>query len=212
MCIQGSVLFGETRIPSGFVTYFAKNMTTKVFLRDATEVPLYALLLFGGKVTVNRQSPQGPLPFRPARLAFFFSDYMPSVLSLLNESLFRADFASGRTSLPRDLPSVFYRSKRSPLLFFRSPFLSAVLLILVVFFPSSISHDRQRLGQAQSVDQNRCSREPASSSSRCFRTSALPSQLHRSLPGSFPVPSPVVSVSPAFLLTSFDHLLNAKLA
>jgi hypothetical protein len=105
MCIQGSVLFGETRIPSGFVTYFAKNMTTKVFLRDATEVPLYALLLFGGKVTVNRQSPQGPLPFRPARLAFFFSDYMPSVLSLLNESLFRADFASGRTSLPRDLPS-----------------------------------------------------------------------------------------------------------
>lgn len=35
---QGSVLFGETKIPSGFITYFAKNQTTKVFLRDATEV------------------------------------------------------------------------------------------------------------------------------------------------------------------------------
>ena len=49
----GSVLFGEAKIPSGFLTYFAKNMTTKVFLRDATEVPLYGILLFGGKVTVN---------------------------------------------------------------------------------------------------------------------------------------------------------------
>lgn len=28
-------------------------MTTKVFLRDATEIPLYALLLFGGPLTVN---------------------------------------------------------------------------------------------------------------------------------------------------------------
>jgi len=29
-------------------------MSSKVFLRDATEVPLYALLLFGGPVTVNQ--------------------------------------------------------------------------------------------------------------------------------------------------------------
>jgi ATP-dependent RNA helicase DHX57 len=71
---QGSVLFGETKISSGFLAYWAKNQTTKVFLRDATEaspditstcsasltkrilpstqVPLYGLLLFGGKVTV----------------------------------------------------------------------------------------------------------------------------------------------------------------
>lgn len=35
---QGSVLFGEAKLSSGFVAYFAKNMTTKVFLRDATEV------------------------------------------------------------------------------------------------------------------------------------------------------------------------------
>ncbi|KAF7981091.1 hypothetical protein HWV62_34789 [Athelia sp. TMB] len=48
-----SVLFGETMWKSPFLTYFSKHMTSKVFLRDATEVPLYAMLLFGGPVTVN---------------------------------------------------------------------------------------------------------------------------------------------------------------
>ncbi|KAH8094722.1 P-loop containing nucleoside triphosphate hydrolase protein [Cristinia sonorae] len=48
-----SVLFGATTWKSPFVTYFHKQMTSKVFLRDATEVPMYALLLFGGPVSVN---------------------------------------------------------------------------------------------------------------------------------------------------------------
>lgn len=67
-----SVLFAETGLKSGFVTYFAKAETSKVFLRDATEVsfdaivqfrraiklthsqvPLFALLLFGGPITVQ---------------------------------------------------------------------------------------------------------------------------------------------------------------
>ncbi|KAM5535888.1 hypothetical protein V8D89_010506 [Ganoderma adspersum] len=48
-----SVLFNATAWKSPFLTYFHKQMTTKVFLRDATEVPIYALLLFGGPVTVN---------------------------------------------------------------------------------------------------------------------------------------------------------------
>ncbi|THH29051.1 hypothetical protein EUX98_g5134 [Antrodiella citrinella] len=48
-----SVLFGATAWKSPFVTYFQKQMTSKVFLRDATEVPMYALLLFGGPVSVN---------------------------------------------------------------------------------------------------------------------------------------------------------------
>lgn len=66
-----SVLFDATAWKSPFLVYFHKHMTTKVFLRDATEVrrvsilykflfsnylaqvPLYALLLFGGPVTVN---------------------------------------------------------------------------------------------------------------------------------------------------------------
>ncbi|KAK7064008.1 dead deah box [Favolaschia claudopus] len=38
---------------SPFIVYFHKHMTSKVFLRDATEVPLYALLLLGGPVSVN---------------------------------------------------------------------------------------------------------------------------------------------------------------
>ncbi|KZT27687.1 P-loop containing nucleoside triphosphate hydrolase protein [Neolentinus lepideus HHB14362 ss-1] len=49
----GSVLFGATAWKSPFLTYFQKHMTTKLFLRDATEVPMYALLLFGGRLSVN---------------------------------------------------------------------------------------------------------------------------------------------------------------
>ncbi|RPD64692.1 P-loop containing nucleoside triphosphate hydrolase protein [Lentinus tigrinus ALCF2SS1-7] len=48
-----SILFNATAWKSPFLTYFQKQMTSKVFLRDATEVPIYALLLFGGPVTVN---------------------------------------------------------------------------------------------------------------------------------------------------------------
>ena len=66
-----SVLFNATAWKSPFLTYFQKQLTSKVFLRDATEVcaivspaicaifivypqvPIYALLLFGGPVTVN---------------------------------------------------------------------------------------------------------------------------------------------------------------
>ena len=49
-----SILFAEAGgLKSGFVTYFAKAETSKVFLRDATEVPLFALLLFGGPITVQ---------------------------------------------------------------------------------------------------------------------------------------------------------------
>ncbi|KAF8808063.1 P-loop containing nucleoside triphosphate hydrolase protein [Phlegmacium glaucopus] len=49
----GSVLFGASVWKSPFLFYFHKHMTSKVFLRDASEVPLYALLLFGGQVAVN---------------------------------------------------------------------------------------------------------------------------------------------------------------
>ncbi|KAF8167397.1 P-loop containing nucleoside triphosphate hydrolase protein [Crassisporium funariophilum] len=49
----GSVLFGASVWKTPVLFYFHKYMTSKVFLRDASEVPLYGLLLFGGKVTVN---------------------------------------------------------------------------------------------------------------------------------------------------------------
>ncbi|GJE89518.1 HrpA-like RNA helicase [Phanerochaete sordida] len=48
-----SVLFRAAEWRSPFVAYFQKQQTTKLWLRDATEVPVYALLLFGGPVTVN---------------------------------------------------------------------------------------------------------------------------------------------------------------
>ncbi|KNZ80627.1 Putative DEAH-box ATP-dependent helicase [Termitomyces sp. J132] len=52
-----SVLFSEATWASPFLVYFHKymsNMSSKVFLRDATEIPMYALLLFGGPVSVNQ--------------------------------------------------------------------------------------------------------------------------------------------------------------
>ncbi|KAF8560131.1 P-loop containing nucleoside triphosphate hydrolase protein [Imleria badia] len=48
-----SVLFGESTWKSPFFVYFQMQQTTKVFVRGATEVPMYALLLFGGPVSVN---------------------------------------------------------------------------------------------------------------------------------------------------------------
>jgi len=36
------------------MAYFHKQKTTQVFLRDATEIPLYALLLLGGAVSIDR--------------------------------------------------------------------------------------------------------------------------------------------------------------
>jgi ATP-dependent RNA helicase DHX57 len=48
-----SILFSEPNLKLGYVTYFHKAETSKPFLFDATEIPLFALLLFGGSVTVN---------------------------------------------------------------------------------------------------------------------------------------------------------------
>ncbi|EMD42249.1 hypothetical protein CERSUDRAFT_110776 [Gelatoporia subvermispora B] len=48
-----SMLFGINTWKSSFLAYFQKQATSKIFLRDATEVPLYGLLFFGGQVTVN---------------------------------------------------------------------------------------------------------------------------------------------------------------
>jgi len=53
----GSLLFTETRFASQYplFTYFHKHVTTKPFLRDATEIPLYGLLLFGPKITIDQE-------------------------------------------------------------------------------------------------------------------------------------------------------------
>ncbi|KAF9531893.1 P-loop containing nucleoside triphosphate hydrolase protein [Crepidotus variabilis] len=49
----GSVLFSTANWKPPFLTYFSKHMTSKIFLRDASKVPMYAILLFGGTVSVN---------------------------------------------------------------------------------------------------------------------------------------------------------------
>lgn len=48
-----SILFSHSSYPTTFIAYFSKLATSKLFIRDATEVPLYALLLFGGVVRVD---------------------------------------------------------------------------------------------------------------------------------------------------------------
>lgn len=53
-----STLFSCKGFESSYLTTFAKSSTgagadSKVYLRDATEVPLFALLLFGGKLKIN---------------------------------------------------------------------------------------------------------------------------------------------------------------
>ncbi|KAF5352726.1 hypothetical protein D9756_005876 [Leucocoprinus leucothites] len=48
-----SILFGCASWRSPFVVYSYKYQSSKLYLRDATEVPIYALLLFGGPVSVD---------------------------------------------------------------------------------------------------------------------------------------------------------------
>ncbi|KAH7100130.1 P-loop containing nucleoside triphosphate hydrolase protein [Auriculariales sp. MPI-PUGE-AT-0066] len=48
-----SSLFSVNTFKSRFVAYFNKTLTSKLYIRDISEVPLYSILLFGGPITVN---------------------------------------------------------------------------------------------------------------------------------------------------------------
>ncbi|CAO3662941.1 unnamed protein product [Rhizopus stolonifer] len=48
-----SLLFSNNSYQSSFLTYFSKMTTSKVFVRDGTEVPLYGILFFGGQIQVD---------------------------------------------------------------------------------------------------------------------------------------------------------------
>ncbi|KAF9028946.1 hypothetical protein BGZ52_005814 [Haplosporangium bisporale] len=48
-----STLFQSNQFTVPFLVYFSKLETTKIFVHDATMVPMYGLLLFGGKVQVD---------------------------------------------------------------------------------------------------------------------------------------------------------------
>lgn len=57
----GSLLFHATKYKSNYVTSFAKSASgaagqARTYLRDATEAPLYALLLFGGPLYVDHEA------------------------------------------------------------------------------------------------------------------------------------------------------------
>ena len=47
------VNFHERKFPSPWLVYLEKVATSKVFVRDCTMVPPYALLLFGGTLVVR---------------------------------------------------------------------------------------------------------------------------------------------------------------
>lgn len=51
-----SMLFSVKNYSPPFLTYFSKMATSKTFLRDGTEIPLYAILLFGGMVKVDHHN------------------------------------------------------------------------------------------------------------------------------------------------------------
>lgn len=48
-----SVNFSCSSFPSGWLLYTDVTETSKVFVREASMVPVYALLLFGGALTVH---------------------------------------------------------------------------------------------------------------------------------------------------------------
>jgi ATP-dependent RNA helicase DHX36 len=72
-----SICFGASAFEHRFLLYHEKVRTTKVYIRDATMVGAYPLLLFGGKVKVDHErssaSVDGWIRFRAApRVAVLF--------------------------------------------------------------------------------------------------------------------------------------------
>ncbi|KAI8368128.1 P-loop containing nucleoside triphosphate hydrolase protein [Radiomyces spectabilis] len=48
-----STLFSSNNFGASFLTYYSRVSTSKIFIRDGTEVPSYAVLFFGGRVDVD---------------------------------------------------------------------------------------------------------------------------------------------------------------
>ncbi|KAI7859753.1 P-loop containing nucleoside triphosphate hydrolase protein [Circinella umbellata] len=48
-----SILFSNNHYNGSFLTYFSRMETSKIFIRDGTEVPSYAILFFGGRVDID---------------------------------------------------------------------------------------------------------------------------------------------------------------
>ncbi|KAF5366936.1 hypothetical protein D9757_010848 [Collybiopsis confluens] len=48
-----SVLFGHASWKSPYAVYFLRLLTTKLYIKDATEIPIWSILLFGGPISIN---------------------------------------------------------------------------------------------------------------------------------------------------------------
>jgi len=87
-----SVCYGLTNFDSRFLLYHEKVRTTKVYIRDATAVGPYPLLLFGGKIKVNHERSSATcdswIHFRAApRVAVLFKHLRAELDALLMEKI-----------------------------------------------------------------------------------------------------------------------------
>jgi len=87
-----SVCYGTSNLDARFLLYHEKVRTTKVYIRDATAVGSYPLLLFGGKIKINHERStavcDGWIHFRAApRVAVLFKHLRAELDSLLMEKI-----------------------------------------------------------------------------------------------------------------------------
>jgi len=87
-----SVCYGAPNFDARFLLYHEKVRTTKVYIRDATAVGSYPLLLFGGKIKINHERSSavcdGWIHFRAApRVAVLFKHLRAELDALLMEKI-----------------------------------------------------------------------------------------------------------------------------
>jgi HrpA-like RNA helicase len=87
-----SVCYGLSKLDARFLLYHEKVRTTKVYIRDATAVGSYPLLLFGGKIKINHERSSatcdGWIHFRAApRVAVLFKHLRAELDALLMEKI-----------------------------------------------------------------------------------------------------------------------------
>jgi ATP-dependent RNA helicase DHX57 len=83
-----SINFRENVFDPPFLAYYEKVQTSKVFVRDSSVPPIYALLLFGGKITVKHEAGllvlDGWLELRaPARIGVLVKEVRQALDALL---------------------------------------------------------------------------------------------------------------------------------
>lgn len=116
-----SVCYGLNRFDSPFLLYHEKVRTTKVYLRDATAVGSYPLLLFGGKIKIDHErskaSCDGWIHFKSApRVAVLFKHLRAELDALLMEKIASPDMdISHRLDVVRAIVEVLESESESAL-------------------------------------------------------------------------------------------------